>query len=280
MSKFFEQIVRSGTGAVLPPAEIPQFQALIERKIVVAKEAASLATPPLATPVKPATDLQEPRVNGYRKIQIDEFAFLRNRFRNADSLEAAEEAYRALRTRLLGLKSSQGLRSLQLTSATPGEGKTMTAFNLAVCCARLQDMSVLLVDADIRGKGLTRTLALRPSPGLAEILSGQAEPEKAILAAGIPNLYVLPSGESNIALAELFAHERWQKFLGSCHEAFKLIIVDSPPVLHFADNRLISASCDGVLMVVRAQQAKSDLLEKAAREVDARKLLGLVYNAV
>jgi capsular exopolysaccharide synthesis family protein len=253
---------------------------LIERKIVLDKEAATLATPSLATPVKPAIDLQEPRLNGYRKIQIDEFAFLRNRFRNAHSLEAAEEAYRALRGRLLGLKSSQGLRSLQLTSATPGEGKTMTAFNLAVCCARLQDMSTLLVDADIRGKGLTRALALRPSPGLAEILSGQAEPEKAILAAGIPNLHVLPSGESNIALAEPFAHQRWQKFMGWCHEAFKLIIVDSPPVLHFADSQLISASCDGVLMVVRARQVKRDHLEKSAREVDPRKLLGLAYNAV
>lgn len=280
MSKFFEQIVRSGTGAVLPPAEIPKFQALIERKKVVDEEAASPAAPSLATPVKPAIDLQEPRVNGYRKIQIDEFAFLRNRFRNAESLEAAAEAYRALRTRLLGLKSSPGLRSLQLTSATPGEGKTMTAFNLAVCCARLEDTSVLLVDADLRGKGLTRALALRPSPGLAEILAGQAEPEKAILAAGIPNLYVLPSGDSNVALAEQFAHERWQKFMGWCHEAFKLIIVDSPSVLHFPDNHLISASCDGVLMVVRAHQAKRDRLEKSARELDPRKLLGLVYNAV
>jgi succinoglycan biosynthesis transport protein ExoP len=275
MSKYFDQIVRSGASAALPPAEVPKFPALIERKSAVAPVAASLATP-----VKPVMDLRKSRLNGCRKIQIEESAFLRNRFRNADSLEAAEEAYHALRTRLLGLKSSQGLRSVQLTSATPGEGKTMTAFNLAVCCARLQEMSILLVDADIRGKGLTRTLELLPSPGLAEILCGQAEPEKAILAASIPSLYVLPSGESDVPLPELFADQRWQKFMGWCHEAFKLIIVDSPPVLCFSDNQLISASCDGVLMVVRAQQAKRDLLEKSAREVDARKLLGLVYNAV
>jgi protein-tyrosine kinase len=274
MSKYFDQIVRSGTSAALPPAAVPQFRALIERKSAVAPEAASVATP-----VKPVMDLHGSPFNGYRKSKIDEFAFLRNRFRDSDSLEAAEEAYRALRTRLLGLKSSQGLRSLQLTSATPGEGKTMTAFNLAVCCSRLQDMSVLLVDADIRGKGLTRALELLPSPGLAEILCGQAEPAKAIFAAGIPNLYVLPSGESNIALAELFALQRWQKFMGWCYETFKLIIVDSPPVLHFADSQLISPSCDGVLMVVRAEQAKRHLLEKSAREVDAKKLLGLVYNA-
>jgi len=104
----------------------------------------------------------------------------------------------SLRTRLLGLKSSQGLRSVQLTSATLGEGKTMTAFDLVLCCARLQEMSILVVDADIRGKGLTHTLELLPSPGLAEILCGQAEPEKAILAASIPSLYVLPSGESEV----------------------------------------------------------------------------------
>ena len=74
--------------------------------------------------------------------------------------------------------------------------------------------------------------------------------------------------------------QRWQKFMSWCHEAFKLIIVDSPPVLCFSDTQLISASCDGVLMVVRAQQAKRGLLEKSARQVDARKLLGLVYNGV
>ena len=274
MSRYFDQIVRSGTSAALLPAEVPQFRALIERKSVVSPEAASEATP-----LKPVMDLHESPFTGYRKIKIDEFAFLRSRFRNSDSLEAAEEAYRALRTRLLGLMSSRGLRSLQITSATPGEGKTMTAFNLGACCARLQDMSVLLVDADIRGTGLTRALELRPSPGLAEILCGQAEPEKAILAANIPHLHVLPSGESNLALAELFDHQRWQKFMDWCHAAFKLIIVDSPPVLQFADSQLISPSCDGVLMIVRAEQARRGLLEKSAREVDVKKLLGLVYNA-
>jgi len=275
MSKYFNQIAGTRAEAFRHQmVELPKFPTLIEKADVFPGQADAMSVP-----AKAQKDAGKSGLEACRRIRIVESALLQNRFRRSDSLDEAEESYRVLRTRLLRLKASQGLRSVQLASATAGEGKTMTALNLAVRCANLQDMSVLLVDADIRSKGLTGLLELPPSPGLAEVLCGRTEPEKAILATDATNLYVLPSGASDVAPPELFAGPRWQEFMSWCNKTFKLIIVDSPPMLGLSDSELISAPCDGVLMVIRERQVKRELLEKLARQLDAKKLLGLVYNA-
>jgi len=195
-------------------------------------------------------------------------------------VEPAEESYRALRTRLLRLRATQGLRSVMVTSATQGEGKTLTALNLALSCAQLHDMRVLLIDGDIRSRGLTQSLGLPSSPGLADVLSGQCTAAKAIVVTDMPNLYVASCGSPSMPPAELFASRRWQDFIGWCNESFKVILVDAPPVLNLADADLMAAACDGVLMVVRARYAQRAVLRRSAGQIDPKKLLGVVYNAV
>ncbi len=276
MSKYFGEITRLRTMGTQPLVELAKFPTLIEKPGTADVAASSAVAPAKA---KAAEVPRKSRLEWCDKIHAVDSALLHNRFPKSDSLRAAAESYRALRARLLRLKTSQGLRSVQLTSATPGEGKTMTALNLAVFCAQLHEMSVLLLDADLRSQGLTGVLKVPPSPGLAEVLSGQTEPENAILATDVTNLYILPSGQSNVAPPELFADCRWQEFMAWCNERFELIIVDSPPMLGLSESELISASCDGILMVVRAQRVERDLLKKVALQLDAKKLLGLVYNA-
>jgi capsular exopolysaccharide synthesis family protein len=199
-------------------------------------------------------------------------------FTSKDSVEPAEESYRVLRTRLLRMRSAKGLRSIVITSAVQGEGKTLTSLNLALCCAQLHEMRILLVDADIRSFGLSQALDAPRGLGLANILAGECTPEQAVLATDNPNLYVLSSGSCGTSAAELFATRRWPEFVGWCNETFKLTLMDSPPVLHLSDVELITASCDGALMVVRAQQTKRQTLEKCAGQLDSKKLLGIVYN--
>src|ERR1700716_1784748 len=82
----------------------------------------------------------------------------------------AIEAYGSLRTRVMKLKASKGIRSLMLTSSVPSEGKTWTSLNLAVSCAKLHNLRVLLVDGDLRSRGLTRLLAIPEGPGLSDFL--------------------------------------------------------------------------------------------------------------
>lgn len=203
---------------------------------------------------------------------------IRDQFKGSTSLAPTQEAYRALRTRLMRLRQAQGLRSLVITSAMQGEGKTLTSFNLGLACAQLHGMRILLIDSDIRSSGLSRLLGSPAGPGLSEVLAGECDPAKAILATSSPNLYVMTSGTPSMPPAELLASSRWQGLMAWCSESFRLVVVDAPPVLDLSDVELISAGCDGIVMVVRAKQTRRDVLEKSATHLDAKKLLGVVYN--
>jgi polysaccharide biosynthesis transport protein len=215
-----------------------------------------------------------------RKIVVPIAKLVREQFAGSDSLESADESYRALRTRLMRLRIDRGMRSIIVTSSVQGEGKTHISTNLAHCCAQLHEMRVLLIDGDIRSCGLSRALSLPPSPGLGEVLSGDSENDQAIVATDNPNLYLLSAGRAALPPAELFAGRRWQEFIQWCSESFNFVLVDAPPILNLADVELMTVACDGVVMVVRAQHTKREQLQKSASQVDAKKLLGLVYNAV
>jgi len=277
MSKYFDDVVRSRAVKSPPLVELPKFPTLVEKPVPKA--------PPTSTSsdAAPAVRTADPQGNTHMEwcssVHAIESALLRSRFPKSHSLPAAEESYRALRTRLLRLNASTNVRSVQITSAIAGEGKTTTAFNLAVSCAQLYEMSVLLVDADLRSRGLSRSLDLAERPGLAEVLSGQIEPQKAILGTETSNLYVLPAGKAEIAPPELLADHRLREFMTWSNKTFKLIIVDSPPVLGLSDSELISACCDGVLMVIGARRVEREILKKTTLQLDQKKLLGFVYNA-
>ncbi|HKM84438.1 MAG TPA: CpsD/CapB family tyrosine-protein kinase [Candidatus Acidoferrum sp.] len=265
MSKFFDESLKSLTSA----------EALENPKVASVPDLGELTA---AAPKDPTKDISDSRLEQCGKIEIPLAEVFRAQFQGSKKLEAAEESYRALRTRLFHLRSAQGFRSLVVTSAVQGEGKTLTSLNLALCCAQLRDMRVLLIDGDIRSNGLTRLIGAQHDQGLSEVLAGECELQKAILATDLANLYVLPAGTPSMPPPELFAGRRWQELIGWCNEPFKLVLVDSPPALNLADVELITAACDGVLVVVRAQQTRRDALRKSASLIDAKKLLGVVYN--
>ncbi len=266
MSKFFNETLKAPT--------VRSSAALAKNEAAVAPSEA-----PVSNSKPRGSDPGALRLEECRKLETPMTDLLRELFKGSPSLDTTADSYRALRTRLLRLRASQGLRSVVITSATQGEGKTLTSFNLGLCCAQLQDMRVLLIDGDMRGRGLTRLLGSPERPGLSDVLSGQCEPQEAILATDSPNLYVMTSGSPSLPSAELLASSRWPVLIGWCNETFKMTLVDSPPALSLTDVELIAAGCDGILMVVRALQTKRVLLQKCARQLDSKKLLGVVYNA-
>jgi len=238
---------------------------------------------PVTTEVQPDLgtydfDSAPPAVAQVKKIDIPEAMLLPRKFEGSHLLESAEEAYRALRTRLFRMRSTMDLQSIIITSSVPGEGKTLTSFNLALCCSQLKDIRVLLIDGDIRTGGLTRALGTLATPGLADVLTGKCEAEGAVLETNHSNLYVCGSGSTEHSPGELYAGKRWQEFMTWCRASFQLVIVDSPPIMTLSDVELMSAACDGVLLAVRARQTRRDVLQKFASQIDAKKLLGIVYN--
>jgi len=190
----------------------------------------------------------------------------------------AMEAYRALRTRLMRLQASKGLRSVVMSSAIPGEGKTVTTLNLGLCYAQLHEMPVLLIDADLRTKRLSQLLENPSAPGLAEVLSGEARYEDVIWRTQSPNLHMLGAGSPVGSPPELFTGTSWSDLIVRCKERFKLILVDAPPVRPLADFELICAGCDAFVMVVRAFQTQREDLQQIAAQIDSKKLVGIVLN--
>lgn len=227
----------------------------------------------------PETPLADACLSECRQVHVDKGTAARLVLRQDDSSKAALEAYRGLRTRLMRHQAKADLKSIAITSSLPGEGKTLTTMNLGLCYAQLPEQRVLVIDGDLRTCGLTGMLDHPSSPGLAEVLAGEVTADEAIVATDQKNLFVLPAGTVSSPPPELFTGTRWQEFLSHCREIFKVIVVDTPPLLPLADFELISAACDGVVMVVRAHHGQRETLQKTASALDPKKLLGVVFNA-
>src|SRR5437899_1364445 len=225
------------------------------------------------------TQLADARLNEGRQVHVGNGNGARLVLHQGEASRAALEAYRGLRTRLMHAQAKSGLRSIVITSSLPGEGKTLTTMNLGLCYAQLPQQRVLVIDGDMRTRGLTAMLDHPNSPGLAEILSGDVGPDEAIVATNQKNLFILPAGTISSPSPELFTGTRWQEFLGQCGEMFKVILIDAPPIRPLADFELISAACDGIVMVVRAHHGQRETLRKTASTVDKKKLVGVVFNA-
>ena len=223
--------------------------------------------------------LAEARLAHCRQVALGNGKAARLVLRQDDSLNPALETYCGLRTKLMRAQAKSGLRSIVITSSLPGEGKTLTTMNLGLCYAQLPQQRVLVIDGDMRTRGLTSMIDHPSSPGLAEILSGDVAPDEAIVATNQKNLFILPAGTVSSPSPELFTGTRWQEFLGQCGEMFKVILIDTLPILPLADFELISAACDGIVIVVRARHGQRKTLRKMASSLDTKKLLGVVFNA-
>jgi len=210
--------------------------------------------------------------------RTEEKSFLVTQYNPA--MQAAVEAYRTLRTRLVKQQTRTGARSLVVSSGAQGDGKTLTSFNLALCYANIQNWPVLLVDADLRTRGLSHLMGDPPeSDGLARILEENVPYASAVLSTDVPNLYLLPAGETTASPSELFSGPQWKEFLGWACESFRLVLIDCPPVLNLADFELIAAPAENVMLVARSRKTARESLTKALAQIDPRKIAGVVFNA-
>lgn len=184
----------------------------------------------------------------------------------SDPSGGGAEAYRALRTTLLFSAEATGVKSLVVTSAMPGEGKTTVASNLAAVFAQ-QGLRVLLVDADLRRARLHHLFHVQRSPGLTSLLAGAATPEQAIRTTSVPNLSFLPSGAPAPNPAELVGSNEMSatlEFLTGHHD---IVILDSPPLLAAADASILATLVEGVVMVVRAGSASEEVVKLAQQQL-------------
>jgi tyrosine-protein kinase Etk/Wzc len=193
------------------------------------------------------------------------------------------EAFRNLRTGLIWSDGGEALRTLVVTSAAPGEGKTMTAANLAVTLA-YDGLRVLLVDCDIRRPRVHGLFQLPRAPGLMELLRASSDPEapqpRAIRETPVARLSVLTCGALPVNAANLLSGTRMRVLLRELQEQFDIIVLDTPPVLATADASIVASLTDGVLLVVRAGTTDKNAAQRAYQQlanVGAR-VVGTVLN--
>lgn len=197
----------------------------------------------------------------------------------ADIRSASAEAYRTLRTNLIFSQSVQALRTIVVTSASPGEGKTTTAANLAVSFAQY-GMRVLLVDCDLRRARLHKVFDIGREPGITEMVLGREEPEAVTRETDVTGLYVIPSGVLPPNPSELLGGERMRKCLAALSEAFDLIILDTPPLLAASDGAILATLSDGVVLVLRAGATEGEAAQQALQQLNAvgARVIGAVLN--
>jgi tyrosine-protein kinase Etk/Wzc len=261
-----------------------------------AEQQAAAEAPPTATPAAPAADWQEAEARDLAGFPLAPAALptqapaepaaapakatpapsasVLGLELTADS--AAREQYRILRARVREGLRAQGLRTLLITSAGPGEGKTMVAANLALHFSALKELRVLLIDADLRRAGLSQRLHPQPEVGLAQYLQGQVEwPE--LLVSLDPWLTMLPSVRTQGDASELLASERMAALLEQAAQRFDLILLDGAPVGPVADSRTLARMTGASLLVARAAVTPTAALEQAAVLLRPG-LLGSVLN--
>jgi len=172
------------------------------------------------------------------------------------------EQVRGLRNRLVAMNPDGEPKTLVVTSAVRGEGKTVSAMNLAMAFAELERQEVVLVDADLRRPCCERYLNLNQGPGLTDVLLGQESVEKLIRPAGYRDLMMLGAGTRVDNPAEVFSSSRLEQLLQRLKERFHYVVIDTPPVLPSTDAGVLSAAADGTLMVVRLEHS----LKKQSRD--------------
>lgn len=190
----------------------------------------------------------------------------------------AAEQYRSLRTRVTRAENGRSYRTIIITSPNKGDGKSLTAANLALTMAQEFQQRVLLVDADMRRPSVHSLFGISETPGLSDVLMGGASIEDALVSVPDHRLTVLPSGIIPSHPAELLGSAAMRRVLDTLRTRFDRILVDMPPVAPLADVAIASPMVDGVLMIVRAGVTPKPAIERALAGLDMSKVLGLVLN--
>lgn len=198
-----------------------------------------------------------------------------------DPQSPVAEAYRSLRTAVYFGTKEQQARTILVTSPERGDGKTTMASNLAISIAQA-GRRVLLVDADMRAPMQDLIFGINGRQGLATVLSGKEPADNVIRHTGIENLDLLPAGVAARNPSELLNSAKFIELLDELSEKYDQVIIDSPPLLAVTDARIVAASTDATILVLRAGKSNRKLSELSVDGLVSvgAKLLGAVVNDI
>lgn len=189
----------------------------------------------------------------------------------------SREQYRRLAAALHRSSELTGVRVVMITSAAVGEGKTLTAANLALTLSESYQKKVLLIDADLRRPAVQSVFRLQDGPGLGESLisnNGRKMPVHRVS----PLLSIITAGRPTSDPISRLTSDRMRRLLDEARDTFEWIIIDTPPVALLPDANLLSQMVDGAILVIRANGPAYQLVQRAVDAIGREKIIGTVLN--
>lgn len=189
------------------------------------------------------------------------------------------EQYRMILTNIKFLQADQKTRVLLITSPGSGEGKSVTAANLAVSMVQ-QKEKILLIDANFRNPVLHSIFKITNSTGLSDVLNGKERIEEAVYHTEIGRLDLLTSGSLSVNPGELLGSKMMQELLNSALQSYDFVLIDSSSVLNVADTKRLAKACDGVILVIQKGKTPYEKAAEAKKELElaTAKLIGVILN--
>ncbi len=290
MSRIADALERAGLSSGAPetpdvPLTLESFRASHETPAAVAATVAASASPvraaaaprpaaaiAAAPPCKVRLDVPEVWPNAMATCAQNERLVASPRIG-----PVAGHQYRKLASTLHQLQTERRLRSVLVTSAVAGEGKSLTAANLALTLSESFFRRVLLIDADLRRPTLDALFGTSTSEGLSEMLAAGNDPVAPLIAVS-KGLSLLAAGRPNPDPVGVLTSDRMRHLLEDAVELFDWVIIDSPPIGLFPDPELLSMVVDGVVMVVRAEGTSYVEVQRAIATVTPERIVGVVLN--
>ena len=198
-----------------------------------------------------------------------------------DPKSTVAEALRNIRTNISFRLKGKDDKSLVISSANPGEGKTLFAINMAILFASMRKKTVL-IDADMRKPRIDKLTDIERFPGLSDALIDEVPLSSIIKQVLLPNLYVIPAGTLPPNPSELLTSDRMDEFQHTFNKTFDIIIYDSPPMMSVTDSLILSKATGNTVLIIKGGETERKAVKHAARqleELDA-KILGTVLNEI
>jgi capsular exopolysaccharide synthesis family protein len=196
---------------------------------------------------------------------------------HADSPPLAVEQYRRLAALLHHTQSDRGLRTVMVASAVAGEGKTLTAVNVALTLSESYRRRVLLIDADLRRPSVGGRFGLANLDGLSEALLAQEERKLAVVQMS-DTLSVVPAGQPMADPMHVLTSNRMRRIIEEASQAFDWVIIDTPPVGLLTDANLLAAMVQAALVVIDAGRTPYTAVQRAIDAIGRDRILGVVLN--
>jgi capsular exopolysaccharide synthesis family protein len=220
--------------------------------------------PPIAAPPPPARVIEGARLHPLLRAAVSDAG-------------TASEQYRALRTRIVNA-DYRSSNVVLVTSPGRGEGKSVTAANLALTMAQEYQRRACIMDADLRAPQVAKLFGIPEGPGLSDVLLGTAQLEEALVTIDEYQITVLPAGRAATHPADLLGTTVMRRTLEALRSRFDRVIVDTPSANPLADVGILTPLVDSVVLVVRAGVTETPAIHDALAAIDPAKLLGIVLN--